>query len=81
VWMMKGKFDEAIADFSHAIELDPTRSISYLNRGLALTVRGRDEEAKKDFEKCLALDPTVKADLEQRIAKAKDIRHALIVKN
>ena len=79
--MMKAKFDEAIADFSQAIELQPTRSISYMNRGLALTVRGRDEEAKKDFEKCLELDPTVKADLEQRIASAKNIRYALLVKN
>jgi Flp pilus assembly protein TadD len=76
--MKKAKYDEAIADLNRAIELDPTEPVSYMNRGLSLTVRGRDAEAKKDFDKCLELNPALKEELEQKIAMARNIRYALI---
>jgi len=76
--MKKAKYEEAIADLTRAIELDPTEPTSYMNRGLSLTVRGRHTEAKKDFDKCLELNPALKADLEKKISIARNIRYALI---
>lgn len=56
-----GYYDEAIADFTAAIEADPIRPESYTGRGQAyLTYPGDDtaylDEARADFEQALKLD-------------------------
>jgi Tfp pilus assembly protein PilF len=48
-----GKDDEAILDFTKAIELDETMSIAYYNRGLLYYQLKDYEKAIKDFDKTL----------------------------
>jgi len=73
-WRNKQDLDKAIADFSRALEIDPSLAQSYGNRGLALLAKGHEAEAERDFEKCVRLDPRRKAELEQHIEIAKRIR-------
>jgi tetratricopeptide (TPR) repeat protein len=50
--------EKAVADYTKAIELDPTKAAYYYHRGSALAYPlGQDEEAIDDFEKALELDP------------------------
>jgi lipoprotein NlpI len=52
-----GKLDEAIADYSHAIQLDPKYVTAYNNRGLAYQAEGNVENAFADYARSMALDP------------------------
>jgi len=52
------EYDKAIPDFSEAIRLDTTSSVTdYLGRGMAYREVGQDEQAKQDLEKVLTLKP------------------------
>ncbi len=53
----KGAFDEAIADFTEIINLDPSSYPAYLYRGMALYNTGRLDQAIDDFDKAIALNP------------------------
>ena len=52
---MEGRYEEAIAEFSKAIELDPEYALTYCSRGIAYNVLNRKSEAIADFEKCIEL--------------------------
>ncbi len=54
--MLRGKYDQAIADYSKAIGLDPTGFRSYHNRGVAYQKKGELEKAKADFAKAEELE-------------------------
>jgi tetratricopeptide (TPR) repeat protein len=50
--------EDAVADYTRAIELDPTNPAYYYHRGRALShPLDRDEEAVRDFERALELRP------------------------
>ncbi|MBN1190690.1 MAG: tetratricopeptide repeat protein [Dehalococcoidales bacterium] len=51
------KYDAAIADYSKAIELDPSRGIAYSNRGAAYSAKGENEQALDDHNHAIELDP------------------------
>ena len=56
-----GYYDEAIANFTAAIEADPMKAESYAGRGQAYLIYPGDsadylEEAQADFEQALKLD-------------------------
>ena len=51
-----GYFEQAISDFSKAIELDPSEADAHYNRGLAYGELHRVGEAIADFEKAIELD-------------------------
>lgn len=53
----KGDDDQAVADYSKAIELDPTQAISYYGRGIANYRRAAPTDAAADFKKALELGP------------------------
>jgi tetratricopeptide (TPR) repeat protein len=56
-----GEFDDALAHYKKAIELEPT-SVHYNNRGLAYFHFDKLEEAKADFEQAISIDkknPTI----------------------
>jgi len=72
--MGKSDLERAIADFGHALELDPKLATAYVNRGLAWLLLDKDGEAQKDFEQCLLLKPDFRAELEKRIELAKELR-------
>jgi tetratricopeptide (TPR) repeat protein len=52
-----GKYEDAIEQYTHAIELKPSKIDLYLERGKALETLQRYEEAYADFEKANVFDP------------------------
>jgi tetratricopeptide (TPR) repeat protein len=60
--LKQNKVDEAIAEYTKAAELDPTKAgMYYFNLGAVLTNRGMVDQANTAFDKSIAADPT-KAD-------------------
>lgn len=53
----KGRYDEAIMEFTNAIGFDPNNAVAYRNRGHAYNEKGRYDEAIMDFTKAIDLDP------------------------
>lgn len=54
---MLGKNDEALKDFSSAIEVDPNNPLAYYNRGNLYLDTGYHDLAISDFTCALAIDP------------------------
>ncbi len=52
-----GNLEQAIADYTKALELDPGFVPAYYNRGLALANSGELEQAIRDFGRYLDLVP------------------------
>jgi lipoprotein NlpI len=52
-----GKLEEAIADYDHAIQLDPKYVIAHNNRGLAYKAKGNIENAFADYARSMEIDP------------------------
>ena len=52
----KGRFEEALASYEKAVELDPEDSAAWTNMGFALLMLGRYEELLASFEKALELN-------------------------
>jgi tetratricopeptide (TPR) repeat protein len=55
-----GRHEEAIADFTRAIGLDPSDAWAVGSRGEVYKAMGRHEEAIADFTRAIELDPTWK---------------------
>lgn len=55
-WRLK-QLDDAMADFTKAISLNPDYAPAYNNRGNVLMELNRPEEAYKDFDKAVGLSP------------------------
>ena len=49
----EGHFDEAIAEFTEAIELDPELALAYANRGFAYATKGELDSAIADLDKVI----------------------------
>lgn len=60
--MAAGREEEALTDFSKAVELDPTEPTYYTARGLALQrARSDFERAKANFDEAIRIDPNCHA--------------------
>ena len=64
-----GQYDEAIADLTQAIALDPTDVPQYSIRASAYEAIGELEAAIKDYERIIELDPNF-ADAHYRLGLA-----------
>ena len=53
VYLAKGEFDRALADYTKAIEIDPKYAQAYSNRGYALLAKGEQASAVADFNKAI----------------------------
>ena len=53
----KGKYDEAISDYTKALEIDPTLAEAYGNRGTTYGRKGQYDKAISDFTKALEINP------------------------
>lgn len=52
------RYDEALADFSRAVALEPTRSYYLDRRGTIYRLMGRYEEALADFNRTIEMNPS-----------------------
>ncbi|HMF34654.1 MAG TPA: tetratricopeptide repeat protein [Candidatus Lokiarchaeia archaeon] len=50
-----GEYEDAVASFNRAAELDPNNPSVLINRGIALEAQGSPEEAIRDFDAALEL--------------------------
>jgi len=57
-FLNSSELDRAIADFGHAIELDPKDAWSFSNRAIAYAHKGDSDAAHKDVAAAEAIDPT-----------------------
>ena len=55
--MILGQIDEALKDYSRAIELSPNNAAAYTNRGVAYRKEGKLDLAVKDYNKAIKLNP------------------------
>lgn len=53
------RYEEAIADYTRAIELDPAYTAAYVNRGNVYDDMERYEEALADYTRAIELDPAL----------------------
>jgi tetratricopeptide (TPR) repeat protein len=53
----KGLHDQAIADYTRAIALDPTDAPAYSMRGVAYEAKGLHDQAIADYTRAIALSP------------------------
>jgi tetratricopeptide (TPR) repeat protein len=56
-WYLKGFYDNAIADFSEAIQRNPKYTVAFQNRGRAWHKKAEYDRAIQDFREALRLDP------------------------
>jgi len=67
----EGQYEEAIEEYSKAIELEPMNTLAYEHRGVAKASLRQYEEAIKDYNIAIELEPKNKLAYEHRgIAKA-----------
>jgi len=52
-----GDLDQAVQDFSHALELDPRMATGYVNRGFVLNDIQNAKQAAQDFQNAIQLRP------------------------
>jgi tetratricopeptide (TPR) repeat protein/transglutaminase-like putative cysteine protease len=62
-YFLARKYDEAIADFTAALKIDPDEKWARANRGLALVWKGKFEDAERDFAAVEAKDQSNSVDL------------------
>ena len=54
---IRGQYDQAIADFTNALEINPKYVDAYINRGIAHANKGEYDQAISDYTKALEIDP------------------------
>jgi tetratricopeptide (TPR) repeat protein len=57
-YAIKGSLDQAMADYSRAIEIDPLFVEAYNNRGLVYQNKGSFNKAIDEYKKALTINPT-----------------------
>lgn len=53
----RGEREEAVRDFTHALEIDPHMAVGYMNRGYVYNDMRLAAKAEQDFRKALSLNP------------------------
>ncbi len=56
-WLATGEYDKAIADYTRALQLNPSFAVAYTNRGIAWCRKGEYDKAIADYHEALRLDP------------------------
>lgn len=57
VYLNRQDYDRAIADFDHAIALNPKDAPAFNGRGIAYRAKGRNDRAIEDFDQAIELRP------------------------
>ena len=53
----EGNYEEAIAQFRRALEIDPNLFLTLVNLGMALSRQGRYDKAGEEFQRTIEIDP------------------------
>lgn len=56
-WKERGRYEQALEDYSKALELHPRDALTYHNRGYVRMKMGRHLEAVEDYNKSIEYDP------------------------
>ncbi len=56
-YVKKGRYDEAISDYTKALEINPRDASAYVGRGVAYFDKGQYDDAISDFTKALEINP------------------------
>ncbi len=56
-YCMKGQLDSAIAEFTSAIQVNPSYAKGYVNRGMAYVRKGKYAQGLSDISKAIEIDP------------------------
>ena len=60
-----GKLDNAIADYTSALEVQPKNASSLYGRGVANAKKGGEKAARADIEAAKAVDPDIEEDFKR----------------
>ena len=71
----EGRQQDAVDEYSKAIEIDPENAAAYNNRGKAYRDLGHPEEAIKDYNKAIELDPNNAVAYNNRGNAYRDLGH------
>jgi Flp pilus assembly protein TadD len=74
----EGRYDEAIASLTKAVELNPNDSKAFNNRGLAYFYKGQFTQALSDYNKAIELDPNFAEAYSNRGFVQSDIDQAIL---
>jgi len=66
------RYDEAIADFNKALELDPNSAEAFCRMGIAYLYKGDYDNAILNMEKGLKIDPALKETMSKYLEEAKE---------
>ncbi len=76
----QGQYERAIADYNHALRIDPGDAITYNNRGTVYAETGDIEKAIQDYSAAIRLDPAYVSPYNNRgtaFAETGDIEQAI----
>ena len=71
--MMEDKFEQAIAELTVAIEMNPNHALATNARGYSQMRLGRYTEALRDFDRALAFDPNYQNAKQNRAAARRSL--------
>ncbi len=57
IYLSRGEYDQAISEFTKAVEMNPKDSRAYKNRGAAYMNKGQYNQAISDYTKALEINP------------------------
>ncbi len=56
-YLVKGQYDQAISDYTKALEINPRYALAYYNRGIAYKNKAQYDQAISDYTKALEINP------------------------
>jgi tetratricopeptide (TPR) repeat protein len=66
-YLQQRRLDDAVDEFTKAIQRNNRSVLAYAERAVALSALGKAEEAKRDLEECIQLAPALQSQTEGRI--------------
>jgi tetratricopeptide (TPR) repeat protein len=76
-YLRLGRYDDAVGEFTRAIQRNPRSALAYSDRAVALTALNKDKEAERDLRESIRLAPSFRDQTEERMkAMKEELRHS-----